>query len=100
LVLAHPGRVIRGSQSQVGEHACTSDHPRRDRQRVTMNDSAVGQLEPGQPVVDDLQGHDLAVHHADAASRQLLRLRVVRRHRVAEVGDVGAQLAEHQCLVH
>jgi len=98
-VLSESGRMLRGPQSEVGEEAGAGHHPRRNHHCVAGNHRAVAHAEVGEVVIDDLQGCHLAVDHADATGSELLGLLRIRRHRVAEVGDVLAPLAEQQRLV-
>ena len=99
-VLARAARVLDRGQAQLREEARPRDHPRCDDQRGQGHQATVGHPHPRQAVVDDLQARHRAVDHRDAPRGELLGMLVGERRALQEVGDVLAQLAEEQRLVH
>ena len=60
------------------------------------DDAAVGQPDPGDVIVGDQHGGDLAVNDGNAARRQSRGGSVVQGRPVPEVDDVVAELTEQQ----
>jgi hypothetical protein len=92
--------VLAGLEPEIGQEAGPCRHPRRDGKGLPGDDGAVGQPDPGNVIVGNHHGGDLAVDDADVPRRQPRRRRVVQGRSPPEADDVIAELAEQQGLVH
>jgi hypothetical protein len=92
--------MLAGLDPQIGKEAGPCRHSGRHGEGLPGDDTAVGQPDPGNVIVGDHHGGDLAVDDADVPRRQPRRGRVVQGRSPPEVDDVIAELAEQQGLVH
>jgi hypothetical protein len=91
--------MLAGLQPEAGQEPGPCGHSRRDGDGLPGDDGAVGEPDPGDGIVGDHHGGDLAVNDADAARGQPRGGGVVQGRSPPEVGDVVAELAEQQGLV-
>ena len=95
-----PDGLLCERETDTSEEASARHHPRHDDERVARDGRSVDEFDTRKVIVRDGERCNAGVDHADVARRELLSFLGGRWRGVAEVGDVVAQLAEQQCLMH